>query len=183
MINEQDYCQTCGKKNLRNPDNNVYCFLSEVESMFGEMFEGILKEEKIPYLSMPSGNGVRSCFALKLENKRIFVSYEFFYKAKELLNEILFNFEEEQNSDLKKNINKLFTSLHCEKKMKKIFKIDEKDSIIDYCSDKIMNADKIVNEGTISSCIKGGDYLFVYKGNEIFIINSATYEIISAKSI
>lgn len=53
-------------------------------------------------------------------------------------------------------------------------KITEKDSLIDYCTDKIMNADRIVNEGRISGCLKGGNYLFVYKGKELFVINSAT---------
>ena len=149
--------------------------------MFGEAFGGLLKGKNIPYSAMPSGNWLRTYFALKLENLKIFVPYEFFDKAKELLNEILANYEEEQKSNLKIHIDKLFISPHSEKKMKKILKIYEKDSLIDYCEDKIINADKIVNKGKISSCSNGGNYLFVYKDNELFIINSATYEIISAK--
>jgi hypothetical protein len=181
ILNEHDYCKNCGKKKLRNPENNDYCFLIEVNSMFGEAFGGLLKGKNIPYSAMPSGNWLRTYFALKLENLKIFVPYEFFDKAKELLNEILANYEEEQKSNLKIHIDKLFISPHSEKKMKKILKIYEKDSLIDYCEDKIINADKIVNKGKISSCSNGGNYLFVYKDNELFIINSATYEIISAK--
>ena len=183
LINEQDFCQTCGNKKLRKPENNDYCFLIEVNSMFGEMYERILKEEDIPYTAMPSGNGVRSYFALNLENHVIYVPYGFFNKAKELLNDILMNVDEEQNSDLKNNLDKLFTSHRSEKIMKKNLKLTEKDNLIDYCSGKIINADRIINEGRITGCLKGGEYLFVYKGNELFIINSVTYEIISAKKL
>ena len=182
-INDQDYCQSCGKKNLRNPDKGDHCFLIEVNSMFGEMFIGILEEENIRYVAMPSGNGVRSNSALKLENLKIFVVYEFLNRAKELLNEILSNFEEAENGNLKNNIDRLFVPQRSEKKIKKFLKMTENDSLIAYCTDKIINADSVVNKGKISSCIKGGDYLFVYKGNELIVINSATYEILSVKTI
>lgn len=55
------------------------------------------------------------------------------------------------------------------------------DSLTVYCADKIINADRIINRGIISNCIKGGYYLYVYNGKEVIIINSATYEIISVK--
>jgi len=181
LLNERDYCQSCRKKNLRTPDKNDYCFLVEVDSMFGGMFLGILEEENVSYSYMPSGNGVRSFFGLKLENLKIFITYEFFEKAKELLNGILINFEENQGKDLKENIDKLFVSPRSEKKIKKILKLTENDSLIDYCSDKIMNADRIVNKGSISGCTNGGEYLFVYKENESITVNSVTYEIIAVK--
>lgn len=180
-LNVQDCCLLCGKINLRNPDKNDYCFLIEADSMFGEMFIGILEDENIPYSAMPSGNGIRSIFALKLENYKIYVTYEFIYRAKELLNEILINSEEEEIKDLKKNLDRLFASQNSEKKIKKNLKMSENDSLTAYCADKIINADRIINQGKISSCIKGGYYLYVYKGKEVIIINSATYEIISAK--
>lgn len=95
ILNEQDYCQSCGKENLRNPNKNDFCFLVEVDSMFGEILKGVFKEENIPCVGIPSGNGVRSLFALKLENLKLFVPYEFFDRAKEYLDETHENFEEE----------------------------------------------------------------------------------------
>lgn len=183
MLSEQDCCKSCGKKNLRNPNRTDFCFLTEVNSMFGEMFKRILEEEKIPYSDIPSGSGVRSYFGQKLENLKIFITYEFFYIAKELLNEILVDIEQEQSSELKKNIGMLFASLRNEKKLKKILNLSENDSLVAYCTDEIMNADRVVNKGKISSCTKGGYYLFVYRGDEFIVINSVTYEIISAKRI
>lgn len=116
-LNEQDCCQYCGRINLRNPYENDYCFLIEVNSIFGRMFIGILEYESIPYSAMPSGNGILSIFALKLENYKIYVTYEFFSRAKELLNEILINSEkEEESKELKKNLDKLFASESSEKK-------------------------------------------------------------------
>lgn len=183
VLNEHDCCRSCGKKSLRNPGKGDYCFLIEADSMFGEMFIGILDDESISYTAIPSGNGVRSQFALKLENLKIYVDYEFFDRAKDLLDNILTNIEETQSKELKQNINMLFVPHRTEKKIKKTLKLAEDISIRAYCSDIIMNADRILNKGRISGCIKGGNYLFVYKGKELFIINSATYEIISAKRI
>jgi len=181
MLNEQDYCKACCKKGLRDPDKKDYCLLVEANSTFGEIFKGILEEENIPYSNIPSGNGVRSAFALKLENQKIFIVYEFFEKAKEMLSEMLINFEENQNRDLYKNIERLFASPRTEKKIKKVLRLTESDSLIGYCFDKIMKADEIINRGRISGCTKNGEYLYVYKENELIIINSVTYEIIAAK--
>lgn len=181
-LNEQNCCQSCSKINLRNPDKNDFCFLIEVDSMFGEMFVGILKDENITYSAMPSGNGMRSVFALKLENYKIYVVYELFDRAKELLNELFINLEDAETKDLKKNLDKLFASQRSEKKIRKILKISNNDSLTAYCADMINNADRIMNQGEISSCNKGGYYLYVYKGKEVIIINSATYEVISAKT-
>lgn len=183
VVNEQDYCNTCGKKSLRSPDNSDFCFLVEINSMFGEMFKGVLEDESITCAAIPSGNGVRSQFALSLENLRLYVAYGNLDRAKELLDDILNNFNEAQSFDIKKNLDKLFVSQRAEKKIKKILKIHGDDSLTAYCSDRIMNADKIVSNGKISGCFKGGSYLLVYKGNELIIVNSATYEIISAKRI
>jgi hypothetical protein len=183
LLNEQDYCQSCGKKNLKKPSKTDYCFLIEVDSMFGEMFKGILENENIPYVDFPSGNGVRSQFALKLENLKIFIAYEFFNDAKELLNNIPANFEEAQSRDLKNNINRLFVQNRAEKRIKKKFKMSENESLIAYCTEMIRSADSIDNRGRISGCTKGGEYLFAYKGNEFCIINSVTYEIISVEKI
>lgn len=183
LVSEQDSCQSCGKRNLRNPTDKDFCFITEVDSMFGEMLKGILEDMNIPYSDIPSGNGVRSYFALKLENLKIFVPYEFYSKVKELLYQMYSDIAQENSRELKVNIDKLFATSRSEKKMKKILKIAEDDSLIDYCTNLIMNADSVVNEGSISGCINGGDYLFVYKGEELIIVNSATYEIIAAKRL
>ena len=181
VLSEQDCCKFCRKEELRNPKSNDYCFLVEVDSTFGEILKGVLEEENIPYTDIPSGNGVRSRFALKLENLKIFIVYEFFEKAKEILDGIFINFEENKSAELKKNIDKLFVSPRSGKEIKKALKLTENDSITSYCSDKIINADRIINKGRISGCAKGGEYLYVYKENELIMINSMTYEIIAAK--
>ena len=181
VLNEQSECVRCGKKNLRNPEKGDYCFLTEIDSMFGEMFKGILEEENILYAASPSGYGIRAAFALGPRNLRIFVGYEFFDRAKELFDENFIFSEETENGNLRENLDKLFVPVRGEKKIKKALKLAEDDNLIDYCVDRIKNADKIVNEGKITGCTKGGEYLFVYKNNELIIINSVTYEIISAQ--
>lgn len=183
LLNEQNFCRLCGKDNLRNIQNSDYCYLFEAGQLFGEMFLGILEDEGIPYSSLPSGNGARSQFALRLENLKIFVVYEFYDKAKALLNDILTSYDKANRIELEKNINKLFVTNRNEKKIKRILKPFQDDNIIGYCIDKIMNADRIVNKGRISGCGNGGDYLYVYKDKELIIINSATYEIISIEII
>lgn len=180
-VNGYDYCQTCGKKSLRSAQNEDFCFLVEMCTMYGELFCGVLKEENIPHSTIPWGNGAWSHFGLKLENYRIFVPYKFFDRAKELLNEV-FARPEEENNYLKENLDKLFIiSPRAQKKMRKNLNLAQNDDLIAYCADKIKNADDIIDKGQITDCLKGGTYLFIYKDNEVFVVNSATYEIISAK--
>lgn len=183
MLSEQEYCRYCGNKDLREPDGSDYCFLIEADTMFGEMLKGILEGDNIPYVAMPLGSGVRTRFALRLERMRIYVTYEFLETAKELVNGILSSNEEDQNAEIKNNIDKLFTLPRNGKKVKKILKIAEDESLTEYCANAIIDADKIINEGRISSCLKGGEYLFVYKGDMQIVLNSVTYEIISVKII
>ena len=181
MLSEQDCCAVCGNKRLRTPERGDYCFFTEQNSRFCGMLGGMFQTEQIPYLSTPSGNGVRSKFALRLENQKIFVPYESFNEAAELLDNFFRNGEEAQINTLKNNIDKLFVASRSEKKMKKKLKLTEGESLSDYCAGRIKNADRIVNEGKITGCLKGGEYLFVYKEDELFTVNSATYELISAK--
>ena len=182
-LSERDDCQFCGRKKLRQPEKKDYCFLVEADFMFGAMFEGMLDDKSIPYVDCPVGNGVRSQFALKLDKLQIFVPYEFFIEAKELLYEIFANMEESLRRDFLENIDRLFVSPRNEKKIKKALGMVGHDSLVAYCLDQIMNADSMVNKGRISGCRKGGDYIVVYKGTELIMVNSATYEIISVEKV
>lgn len=174
----QPYCGACGNKLLRAPNSDDYCFLIEADNLFGEMFKGILEDESIPYVDTPAGNGVRSRFALRLDRLKIYVPYAFYDRADEILKDIFSSIENAQKEELEKNIDKLFLSPRNEKKIRKALKMPDSDSLIARCADMVMNADRIVNNGRISSS-PGGDYLFVYKNKDLAVINSATYEIIS----
>ncbi len=181
-VSESDRCQYCGKKSLQEAQPGNYCLLIEADDMFAEMFMGILQSEDILHRSMPSGDGVRSRFALGLGKQKIFVPYELFDSAKELLDELFENAQREIKSQLADNIGKLFASPRTEKRIRKALKLTEKQSVIDYCKDNIINADKIVDGGLIISCRENGSYLYVYKDNLTITVNSATYEILSAKN-
>lgn len=77
-------CPQCGRRKLRSPSEMDYCLFTEVSSMFGEMFGGILDDEGIEHVDIPSGRGVWTVFAIKLENLKMFVRYKDIDKAKEL---------------------------------------------------------------------------------------------------
>ena len=68
---EEEFCSFCGNKKLRKAEADDFCFLFECDAAFGDMFAGILKDEGIACVLMPSGSGVRTHFALNLENYNI----------------------------------------------------------------------------------------------------------------
>lgn len=180
LLNQQDYCKSCGKRNLRNPDDRDFCLLTEVAPMFGLMFKRVLESENIPFHEIYIRD-IRGKSTFKLENLKIFVPYQYFDKATQLLAEIIEEKRSRERQNLVENVDKLFVSKKSDKKIKKAFKMFENEDLIAFCKDKILSADRVENRGAITGNQEGGQYIYVYKDNYLIIINSATFEIISAK--
>ncbi len=80
---DNDTCPYCGSKKVRLPAYNDYCYLKEMDYMWGKLLEDALKDSGIPAVSfMPRGK------ALVRRNRQdrvaIYVPYEFFDTAKEI---------------------------------------------------------------------------------------------------
>ena len=46
-----DYCPACGSKNIRTPQPDDMCFLTEKELLWSEMLEDVLRQNNVPFLT------------------------------------------------------------------------------------------------------------------------------------
>ena len=81
-------CDICGSDSLREIRPDDFCLLSECDNRFGEMLKKAFYEEDITCALVPCGDGVRSRFALRLENVLVYVPYGCFEHAKQILYEL-----------------------------------------------------------------------------------------------
>ncbi len=140
----------------------------------------MLVGEHIPCVFLPSGNGVRTQFALPLENFKVYVPFGCYDEASKRLNDVCDATQDELKESVLQNLEKLFiANAKREKKFRKKLKLEKGEDCIAAISARIQGSDKIVDGGMITSCRKGGHYLFVYSGSAIITVNSATFEVIA----
>ena len=176
-------CLICGSPDLCEVQNDDYCFLFECDTAFGETLEEIFENEAIPHAMVPSGNGVRSALGLNLENFKIFVPYEFYGQASEIINYFTSDSTEELKNDLLNNRSKWhIQGMFTEKKLKKKLNISKDGNLFSHCESIVSTAIKITDEGLISSCAEGGHYLNIIGENATLMFNSITYELLHAKA-
>ena len=176
---EQEYCPLCGTKKLRQVKEDDFCLLTESSSMYGENLISILEESGIPCSAMPYGSGLESRFAMPLSNYRIFVPFSCLEKAKNIVLDIENSKTDELRGYLLENQNQFNISGKLEKKIRKKIKLTEEQDFFLYCLNIIKSADKIADNGMITSCLKGGHYLFCYSDKTTLALNSKTLEILS----
>ncbi len=176
---ELERCPLCGTKKLRQIKEEDFCLLTENSLSFGEDLIGILKENEIHCSALPYGSGLESRFALPLSNYRIFVPFKFLEKAKTILLDIENSKTDELRDFLLENQIHFNVSRKTENKIRKKIKLSEEQNFFTYCLEIIKSANKIVDSGMISSCPKGGHYLFCYLQNTTLALNSKTFEILS----
>lgn len=178
-LSTQERCPLCGNKRLRQVREDDFCLLLEENTAYCNMLMEVFKENGIDYSVIPYGDGTRTRLGLPLENYRLFVPYHAWEEAKELIRQIEAARSEELKVDLLKNIESFNILSKEEKKIRKRLKLPKDADIFDYCIDAIRSADKIVDEGIITTCPKAGHYLFCISDNVTLCINSKTYEILS----
>ncbi len=178
IVDDTAYCPYCGKT-LREVKEDDYCFVTEIERSQREYFQMVVGEH-IPCAFLPSGNAVRTQFALPLENFKVYVPFSFYDEVSKRLNGVCEAKKDELKESIVKNLDKLFiVNPKREKKIRKKLKISLDEDSIAAISARIKDSNKIVDGGMITSCRKGGHYLFVYSGDRIITVNSATFEIIA----
>ena len=93
-------CPECGNDQLRQAENDDWCFFLECNSTFGKMLNEIFENESIPCSMIPCGNGTRSALGLNLENLQLFVPYQFYDRAVDLHD----YFKSDPTEDFKKTL-------------------------------------------------------------------------------
>ena len=82
-------CPVCGRKGLRQPDAEDYCFLSEFDPVWSGVFEDVLSQNAVPYLTENAlGSGLAARMGNMLESVRFYIRYAHYHRGKELEQEL-----------------------------------------------------------------------------------------------
>ena len=131
---------------------------------------------------IPCGNGMRSALGLNLENLQLFVPYQFYDRALDLHDYLKGDPTEEIKKSLLENRKKWHViGRFTEGKFKKKLKISKDADLFQHCEEIVNSSEKILDQGSISSCLEGGHYLFVYTDTAELTFNSETFELMYAK--
>ncbi len=78
-------CPKCGRKKVRAVKEDDFCLVAQVDRIFGDNLKDYLEREKIECVLMPYGTGVKSQFALPLENYLLYVRYQNLDSVRQIL--------------------------------------------------------------------------------------------------
>ncbi|MBQ9805655.1 MAG: hypothetical protein IJW49_04010 [Clostridia bacterium] len=150
LLSETDACDYCFDEKLREVKDGDYCFLIECEEVFGKMFEEMLQKQGIACAMEPVGNGVRSQLGLSLGNYKIFVPYQFYSQACDMLE--FFQDNSSSTDHLKEilldNVDKwTFETRSVEKKIRKKYKLGKEADVMEYVKGIVEHAISIEDVG------------------------------------
>lgn len=78
-------CPVCGNKNLREPEADDYCYLTEKETIWAGAMSDILTENGIPFITKNLlGAGLAAKMGPALERTKFYVPYSHYTVAQEL---------------------------------------------------------------------------------------------------
>ncbi len=175
---ESDCCSICESTELREVKGDDYCYLTECAENFGELLNVTLTDMQIPCALMPFGNGARSALGLNLGNFRVFVPYEYYENARDVLDQLTYNPTEDFRKDLLENearwhINGKFA----QKRMRRKLRLADGQDLVSCVKQAVVSATEILDDGAITSCTEGGHYIAIKINDRKVWFNSATYEI------
>lgn len=82
---EYDLCPFCSSDDFTSPQATDFCLLAECRATTARMIKGIFDNEGIPSELVPSGSCPGTASGRGLENYTIFVTFEHFERAYELI--------------------------------------------------------------------------------------------------
>ncbi len=153
MVFETDFCEFCSETQLREVGDDDFCFLIECEELFGKMLEEALQNEGIKCAMRPVGNGVRSNFGLSLGKYQVFVPYQFYTQACDMLE--FFRDDSSSTDTLKQilldHIEKWsFEKKSAEKKIRKKFKLEKDVDVMETVKELVEQAESVEDMGLMS---------------------------------
>lgn len=96
---ETNYCPACGSKNVRAPQSNDMCFLTERELLWSEMLEDVLRQNSVPFLTKKAlGIGMALKVGPMRESVRFYVPYSHLQEAQMII-ESLFSVPKDGDCD------------------------------------------------------------------------------------
>ena len=165
---------------MREVEDGDFCLLVECLQNEGEILKSFLEAEEIPCVLMPSGNGLRTVLGLNLENYKVFVPYQFYDKASEMVDFISNDSTEQLKERLLEHIELWhFKNESSEKKFRKKFELKKDADLLFYIKEEVSQALLIADEGLIYACSERGHFIAVKSEQGNILFNSATYEILT----
>ncbi len=172
-------CPRCGKRRLRPVEEGDMCALTDCSSEWYALNAYLFEDAGIFVVTMPVGSGVRSRVALPLEGCRLFVPWEKFLAAADIIRRVDADAESRLQSALHEKLSLLHISERAEKRARKKLHLPKECDIIEYLK-KILRSECTVRDGgRISSSTKNGRYLFCEGEGICVCIDSATMEVLS----
>lgn len=173
-----DYCPTCGNKKIREISPDDFCFLVECGQVYGDILKDTFLEEGIECALIPWGDGVRSKFAMKLENYKVYVPFKYYDRARAILDE---------NSDVvTTNIKELLLTNRdkwhvaderTEKNIRKRLKIADGVDIFEFIREGVEQSQDVKNRGVMYSFTSGANWLTVKIGSVTLWFSDDSFEI------
>ena len=171
-------CPICENLDLRDVRVDDFCLLTECTDSFGKMLEFTLSEMNIKCVLVPFGNGAKSALGLKLGYCKVYVLYQHYAAAKDIVEELTYNPTDDLRKDLLANEESWYVkSKSALKKMRKKLRLSENQDLLACVKEAVLKASEISDDGVISSCTKGGHYISIKINDKKVWFNSATYEI------
>lgn len=176
VVSDQTRCPLCGTKRLRQVERDDFCLLTEKDSSYCNMLMDAFQENDIHCSAVPWGSGVRSKFALPLENYRLYVPFHSLEKAKNMILRIEDAETENLRNKLLERTEKLNVAPKTEKKLRKKLKLQPTETILDFCLGIIKSADRMKDEIPNSG---GEHYVFCSSDEATLLLKAESCEILS----
>lgn len=85
LIVKASQCPVCGSKNIREPQQGDYCYLTEKDTIWSGALSDILSQNEIPFVTKNMlGAGLAAKIGPALERARFYVPYSHYQLAQDL---------------------------------------------------------------------------------------------------
>ena len=177
-ITEEEICEVCGRTELREVREDDYCLLTECSEKFGKMLYFSLQDCDIKCAMVPFGNGARNALGLNLESFRMYVPYERYEEAKDVIAVLSVDPTENIRAKLLENQEEWHVNNpRMLKKLCRRLKLKDDTKLMETVKSMVEAMPRITDGGLISGCPEGGHYIFIKTDEGKFWFNSVTFEI------
>ncbi len=174
---ERERCPHCKRKNLRPIAPQDMCELTECPQQWYELEKHRFQALSIPVVTLPVGSGVNSMFALPLENYRLYVPWERFDDAVEVLEQIQRErLERLRSAYLPEDTARLTVPEKIAKRARRKLKMGKDSDVAAYCRQVVSSAQDIFTGADLPS----GHKTVCFSADGVYVwLDASTLEVLS----
>lgn len=174
---ETERCPHCKRKNLRPIAPQDMCELTECPQQWYELEKHRFQALSIPVVTLPVGSGVNSMFALPLENYRLYVPWERFDDAVEVLEQIQRErLERLRGTFSPEDIDRLTVPARVAKRARRKLKLAKDADVAEICRQVVRSVEEIFTGDTL---VSGHKQYCCYADGVYVWLDAVTMEVIS----